>query len=1137
MKVFHTHTSKWVSHSFILFPISLLLILGFSIFIPQVEATTVPLSQTVIGLGATFDLGIVYSADIDGDGDMDVVGAGTDSIRWYENTIGDGSIWAQHAIKTGYTGAHGCHIGDLDGDGSIDVVGAAVGANTISWFDNVNGDGSSWFERVLSNTFTGASGVYVIDLDKDGDLDIVGGTQSGAGRVAWWENTNGFFSTFSEHAIDNANQCFAPFAADIDKDGDIDIVGGSAAASPSLIIWWESDGTPLDGGWTKHTIYTPVGTWSCGVYAYDIDRDGDLDVIGTVYADNDVIWFESTPSGAAPPADPITWIKHDIDTNFGGASWVDIADFNQDGYMDIVGASYGSDDAAWWENDGTPAGGFIKHTIFNGSTAPGIHGIAAGDINGDGNADIIVPRDGAAELSWWKNLMIHRSELFVDSGQSIGSLSSRDVALADLDEDGDLDAFVVNTNYPTSQPNKVFSNDGSGNFTDTGQSLGNSHSYGVGLGDLDGDGDLDAFVANYGSGNEVWLNDGSGTFSDSGQSLGTSNSLDVALGDLDSDGDLDAFVANVGVSGQPNKVWLNDGSGIFSDSGQNLGSESSYAVGLGDLDSDGDLDAFVVNYDPPSGQPSKVWLNDGAGTFSDSGQSLSHPASYDVALGDLDKDGDLDAFVVNFNDQPNKVWLNDGSGTFSDSGQSLGSESSRAVALGDLDNDGDLDAFVANQNQPDKVWLNDGSGNFSDSGQSLGNSNGMGVALGDIESDGDLDAFVCNVSNQADNVWLNRGGQFALPTTNTAPGLFLQGATDDVLKIVATHRGRTLDTDMELVTLELLFEETPGEPLSEAEANALIAKLWLYLDDGSGIFESGSDTTIVSGPITPLTLTAGVLTIAFSDADPNVQVAFGTPKTYFVVVELKSDAKAQTPNQFRISHLTQSTSTGEDRDNDLPLILEYAVNVPSSLAPAETIADIAAARAVSGAVLITGTVTLVSDYDGLNSLGHQFAIQDTSGTDGRSAIMVLDTGNVISNSTNYTVGNTLSGVGGNRTATNGMEQLVLTVDPGAPGAGSAPTPLLVALPIADINAIEAELIKINGLSTTAIGNYLAGTDYTYSISGNDIVVRVEAGSQWVGDLVQPGPIDITGIAAQDLTTNQILPRYDIDLPITNWMLY
>ena len=80
------------------------------------------------------------------------------------------------------------------------------------------------------------------------------------------------------------------------------------------------------------------------------------------------------------------------------------------------------------------------------------------------------------------------------------------------------------------------------------------------LGDVDGDGDLDAFVANWGQPNTVWLNNGFGFFADSTQSLGTSQSSGISLGDVDGDGDLDAFVANYG---DPNKVWLNNGSGTF----------------------------------------------------------------------------------------------------------------------------------------------------------------------------------------------------------------------------------------------------------------------------------------------------------------------------------------------------------------------------------------------------------------------------------------------------------------------------------------------------------------------------------------------------------------------------------------------
>jgi len=139
---------------------------------------------------------------------------------------------------------------------------------------------------------------------------------------------------------------------------------------------------------------------------------------------------------------------------------------------------------------------------------------------------------------------------FVDSGQSLGSSESFGVALGDVDGDGDLDAFVANQ----ADPNKVWLNDGNGIFTDSGQSLGSSDSFGVALGDVDGDGDLDAFVANYAGHNKVWLNGGSGIFTDSGQSLGDSPSVDVALGDVDGDGDLDAFVAN---DAQGNKVYEN----------------------------------------------------------------------------------------------------------------------------------------------------------------------------------------------------------------------------------------------------------------------------------------------------------------------------------------------------------------------------------------------------------------------------------------------------------------------------------------------------------------------------------------------------------------------------------------------------
>jgi len=340
-------------------------------------------------------------------------------------------------------------------------------------------------------------------------------------------------------------------------------------------------------------------------------------------------------------------------------------------------------------------------------------------------------------------------------GQLLGDSLSTSVALGDLDGDGDLDAFVANSNYG---PNEVWLNDGTGIFTDSGQLLGESSSNDVALGDVDGDGDLDAFVANFVTYNRVFLNDGTGIFTDSGNSAVQSWSSNVvALGDVDADGDIDAFLKywNPPRWSLPCSVSWNDGTGTFNSKGKYLGTIGSSEIALGDVDGDGDLDAFVVNSSVPYYQDNsnQVWLNDGMGNYTDSGQSLGNSNSADVKLGDLDADGDLDALIAEGNSM--EVWLNDGKGIFADSGQLIGNSNSNGAALGDMDGDGDLDAFVASANSdPNEVWLNDGTGIFTDSGQHLGESSSNDVALGDVDGDGDLDVFVANAG--PNEVWLNK---------------------------------------------------------------------------------------------------------------------------------------------------------------------------------------------------------------------------------------------------------------------------------------------------------------------------------------------------------------------------------------------
>ncbi len=367
-----------------------------------------------------------------------------------------------------------------------------------------------------------------------------------------------------------------------------------------------------------------------------------------------------------------------------------------------------------------------------------------------------------------ERLALSVTPLFEDSGQQLGT-NSMGVPLGDLDGDGDLDAFVscwsVGPWGGACDDIAVWLNDGQGNFS-KGWSDPMIFATQVALGDLDGDNDLDAFIGmasapGLGSPGQVWLNDGNGNFTDSGQRLRCRYS-EARLGDLDGDGDLDAFAAG-------GEVFLNDGHGNFVDSGQRFGSGAWLAVALGDLDGDEDLDAYLQG--PNLGQ-GRVYLNDGEGNFTDTGQQLGpgRGTVSTVQLGDLDNDGDLDAFVAYGDPRDgylsNEAWLNDGQGNFTDSGQRLGSMISRWVELGDLDGDGDLDAFVANgtgnSGQPNRVWLNDGQGIFSQYPQDLGRSGSVSVSLGDLDGDGDLDALVgqlrlSSTTNVWNRVWINLG--------------------------------------------------------------------------------------------------------------------------------------------------------------------------------------------------------------------------------------------------------------------------------------------------------------------------------------------------------------------------------------------
>ncbi|MEO2004380.1 MAG: CRTAC1 family protein, partial [Candidatus Poribacteria bacterium] len=397
----------------------------------------------------------------------------------------------------------------------------------------------------------------------------------------------------------------------------------------------------------------------------------------------------------------------------------------------------------------------------------------------------------------------------------------------DYDGDGNLDIYLVNSGSltgETSARSVLYRNTGDGTFIDVTAMAGveASDRYGMGcaVGDYDNDGDPDLYVTAFGP-NLLYRNDGDGSFTDVTASAGVGDpawSAGATFCDIDLDGDLDLYVANyveydLGADyppcmesglrtychprhfdGAPDVLYRNNGDGTFSDTTREAGildlGGPNTGKGLGvvaaDLNNDGAPDIYVANDDTPN----FLFQNDGTGRFTEialisgcaySGDGVAQ-AGMGVDVGDYDGDGLMDIFVTNLSYETNALYRSTGDGFFEDVSYTarVGEESYLYVGFGtgfvDLDNDGFLDLFVANGHilpniasmtdtvtyaQPAQVFLNTG-GAFIEATNNMGADFQMqGVAraaiFGDYDNDGDMDVVVTH-SNGSARLLRNDGG-------------------------------------------------------------------------------------------------------------------------------------------------------------------------------------------------------------------------------------------------------------------------------------------------------------------------------------------------------------------------------------------
>ena len=302
-----------------------------------------------------------------------------------------------------------------------------------------------------------------------------------------------------------------------------------------------------------------------------------------------------------------------------------------------------------------------------------------------------------------------------------GSELTASISLGDVDGDGDLDAVVANGRHWPGQ-NRIYINDGRAAFT-LARPLGDelAGSYAVPLADLDGDGDLDVAVGNDRTRNLVFLNDGSGRF-EAGAAFGTpSSTRSLTLADLNGDGHTDILVVN---RGRRNFIFHGDGAGAFGEGVPfGTGDDSTIDVAAADLDADGDLDLVLANRD---GGANAVHWNDDGSFARRTGFGTGGDETRGVAVGDVDGDGLPDIVTANIG-EPNAVYFNRSGG--GDEGRGPGDAAGGAsvaafrevrfgcedcatygVAVGDLNGDGFPEIVTANSGAPNGVFGNVGVG-------------------------------------------------------------------------------------------------------------------------------------------------------------------------------------------------------------------------------------------------------------------------------------------------------------------------------------------------------------------------------------------------------------------------------------------
>lgn len=642
-------------------------------------------------------------ADIDQDGDMDVLISGrsinTPQTTLYRNECGVFTIDQQSAF-IGYENGR-IAFADIDNDSDQDVVLSGVTASGVDNTRIYKNDGQGVFTLFNSTSlpvcYYGSIDFADIDNDSDPDVLMTGQVGSGAYYASMFLNDGlGNFTLQSPSPFPPVRNSNVEFG-DVDNDGDLDVfVMGITSSSAYYTRMYANNGSCV----FSYVAQPALTTMAFGnLKLADVDNDNDLDlfVAGSNATSKSCKLYRNNGSGA------FTYTTGDI-FNWANGMAMDVIDINNNGWKDLVTIG-GKINGFIHVNNGA---GVLTSVPNSPLTRVSYSASDIGDIDGDNDLDLLISGESYAPgatspyplTSMYTNNGTGNYTLV--TGTPFQNMQNGDIEFADVDNDGDLDAFLCGATINLSiKAAKLYLNNGLGTYTLSPATFEGVSYSSAAFGDVDGDLDLDLVVSGSANSNiastKLYLNNGSGAFTEQ-VSFPVVDVKDshVDLADLDGDLDLDLFITGIDQSAAyHSKVYLNT-NGVFNLLPGTSFPELKGPFGLGDVDGDSDVDVFLTG-ENTSGITSGMYLNQGAGVFSLSTNSFPSFSNGSVKLYDADQDGDLDLFACggsNFS-KVSKLYLNNGTGTFSlvENTPFMGVNYS-GVSVGDVNNDQKTDLVL-----------------------------------------------------------------------------------------------------------------------------------------------------------------------------------------------------------------------------------------------------------------------------------------------------------------------------------------------------------------------------------------------------------------------------------------------------------